>query len=312
MPAAENLAPAARPDLPVTAPSSATPSFDPALPAVAALPATSPAQLVSAAAASPSSNDALPPAVLPLASVQLSLALPGAPHLPPEPELRAPGIVSGMVRDAASGVPLPDATVRLDRDGDDLVATSGADGRYSLAVSDVPDYFALSASCGGYLPDSANVSGRALRDGPVHVDFELAARNHDLVIVEELPDVHHLGNDRFDGRINSQFQKPSEGLTYVAEFELTASQARVSQLRLTLMAKGVQCPHEIRLNGAVAASLDRSPTDGSFGEFAADLEPDRLREGLNRLEIHSARCSGDIDDFEFVNVQLHLRRALPD
>ena len=54
--------------------------------------------------------------------------------------------------------------------------------------------------------------------------------------------------------------------------------------------------------------LDSSPEDGSFGEFTAEFDPALLHEGINTLEIQGVRCRGDVDDFEFVNIQLRLAR----
>ena len=74
-----------------------------------------------------------------------------------------------------------------------------------------------------------------------------------------------------------------------------------------MMAKGVQCPHEIRSNGhTIDAALAKSPRDGSFGEFSAGFDPDLLRAGDNSIEITTVDCAGDLDDYEFVNLQIHL------
>jgi len=43
-------------------------------------------------------------------------------------------------------------------------------------------------------------------------------------VIEAIPEVHHLGDDRFEGRINSQFRKTAEGSVFVAEYELDRNQ----------------------------------------------------------------------------------------
>ena len=53
-------------------------------------------------------------------------------------------------------------------------------------------------------------------------------------------------------------------------------------------------------------SLNRTPPDGSFGTFIAAFDPALLREGVNRLEIRAVACNGDLDDFEFINLQIRL------
>ena len=52
--------------------------------------------------------------------------------------------------------------------------------------------------------------------------------------------------------------------------------------------------------------LDQAPDDGSFGEFRTEIDPDLLLPGTNLLEIRTSSCRGDLDDFEFVNVQIEL------
>ena len=143
------------------------------------------------------------------------------------------------------------------------------------------------------------------------LDFALEPESAAVVAVEPVPDVHHLGDNRFEGTINSQFQKESEGAEYSAEFELTSRQLPpyVSEATVRLLAKGVQRSHRIRINGAdLDRRLDDAPEDGSFGEFSAPFDPSLLREGTNRFEVIAAPSSTDIDDFEFVNVRIELSR----
>lgn len=126
---------------------------------------------------------------------------------------------------------------------------------------------------------------------------------------EAVPEVHHLGDNAFSGPINSQFQKESEGDRFVAKFELTLAQLPPAgtQVVVRLMAKGVQRSHKIAINDTVLEDrLDDSPNDGSFGEFEAGFDACLLRVGTNTLQIIAKPSRSDIDDFEFVNVQIHL------
>lgn len=148
-----------------------------------------------------------------------------------------------------------------------------------------------------------------IRHGPMNLDFELEPSNTDIIVTEAIPEVHHLGDNRFDGNINSQFQKESEGSSYAAQFELNEKQVKpyIRRARVHLLAKGVQRRHKIYINGHVLKKrLNRAPRDGSFGEFEAPLEASLLRAGTNTIEIVAAPSDHDIDDFEFVNVQIHL------
>ena len=222
------------------------------------------------------------------------------------------GMIRGRVVDAETGRPLPGATVRLDLpDRPPVTARTGIDGAYVMFAPRVPDFFALSASKDGYVPKSANVPAAQLEGTTLMLDFHLEAESKSIVAVEEEPELHHLGNNRFEGRINSQFQRESEGRAYLAQFDLDETQVApfISSVEIHLLAKGVQCPAQIRINDTlIDARLDGAPADGSFGEFSAEFDPSLLHEGANTVLIRTISCRGDLDDFEFVNVQFRLAR----
>ena len=237
-------------------------------------------------------------------------------HLPSQArDYVGPGVgaLEGLARSAETREPLGGVTIRLDvPHGEPLVATTDADGRYLLVVPQTPEHFALSASHSGYVPGSRNVSAEELRGRVMRVDFDLVPVNIDVVALESEPEVHHLGNDRFEGRINSQFQRASEGDLYVGRFALSEAQAACRAAALTLLAKGVQCPHELRINGRLLDSrLDHSPEDGSFGELRFEIPMEALRAGENEISIRAVACRGDLDDFEFVNLLIRLQRPAP-
>jgi len=231
----------------------------------------------------------------------------------PEPPARpadAVGMIAGVVRDAASNQPLVGATVRLDiPDGDAITARTDRDGFYYLWAPELPPYFALSASHEGYTPDSINVDGSTLESNMLDVDFVLEPADGQVVVTEAIPEVHHLGDDRFDGRINSRFQKQSEGAAYGTTFAMTREQlaGRIRRAEVRLLAKGVQRRHKVLINGVqLDRYLDDAPSDGSFGKFVIPFDPDLLLAGSNTIEIVAKPSRSDIDDFEFVNVQIHL------
>ncbi|HRX83408.1 MAG TPA: carboxypeptidase regulatory-like domain-containing protein [Phycisphaerae bacterium] len=218
--------------------------------------------------------------------------------------------ITGVVVDAVTGAPIESAEVRLDRsDAPAVTAPTDADGAYALTVPPVPDFFVITASADGYLPASANVSAEAVRNRRLAVRFQLQPADLGAVAVEAAPDVHHLGDDNFEGRVNSQFQKRSEGSRYTASFALDARQAPpyVSSGEITMLTRGVQMPHPIRLNGQpVGLRLSGSPADGSFGEYRAAFDVSILHAGTNTLEIRALSRGSDTDDFEFVNIQIRL------
>ncbi len=225
----------------------------------------------------------------------------------------AVGTIRGLASDDETGEPLGGVSIRLDLpDQPALEAVTGTDGRYIMFVPEVPEFFAVSASRSGYLPDAVNVPRSRLRGGTLAQDFRLRPPDARVIALVAVPEVHHLGNNRFEGRINSQFQKEAEGGSYTATFEVAAEQFPDNlrrRVKLTLMAKGVQCPHEIRINGRLLdVHLDASPRDGSFGKFTGRFRASLLHEGTNSIQIRAVSCRGDLDDFEFVNVQFELPR----
>jgi hypothetical protein len=212
------------------------------------------------------------------------------------------------VSDEISGERLGNARIQVDLPGaPPVIVFTDRNGKYELNVPELPDNFALSASKSGFLPQTRNVANRAVVGRSMRLSFALQPQSLQVVALEDSPVVHHLGNDAYEGRINSQFQREAEGRTYSGAFELSADQLAAGQARIELMAKGVQCPHKIKVNGHLLETrLDRSPEDGSFGSFTADFDAAWLQEGTNKLEIRGVVCNGDLDDFEFVNLRIRL------
>lgn len=258
--------------------------------------------------------ESAPPGARP---IDLPLAFDLPVEAPPEPAAAAEvphraGRIQGRVLSMRNGEPISGAEIRLDVDATDPVTVfSDGQGRYSLAVpTELPDFFALSAMAEGYMPASVNVASRRLTSDGVRVNFRLRPATSDAIAIEAVPDVHHLGDNRFAGQINSQFQKQSEGRRFTAAFTVSAAQLESSAeiLELRLLAKGVQTRHRLLINGqSLAERLDSSPDDGSFGEFITRFSRDALVAGDNSFEIHAGSIGSDVDDFEFVNVQIHLK-----
>ena len=81
----------------------------------------------------------------------------------------------------------------------------------------------------------------------------------------------------------------------------------MKRCELTMLTRGVQMGHPIYLNGQrTGLRLTPSPRNGSFGEFSAEVPIELLQQGTNTFAIRARARGDDIDDFEFVNVQLHL------
>lgn len=248
---------------------------------------------------------------VPIVQIALGVGIPVAPPRRPAGIRRgAIGRIVGTVEDAETGMGLGEARILLAMPNDTSISVKAdAYGSYEIQVPEVPDHFALSASRGGYIPESRNIEAKRVRGRTITVNFALSRQTELVIALEDEPDVHHLGNDRFEGRINSQFQKQTEGRTHRATFEVSRDQLppNFSRAEVVFMVKGVQCPHQVRINGRlVRERLRDSPRDGSFGEYRSSFDPGWLLEGRNQFRIRARSCGGDLDDFEFVNVQIRL------
>lgn len=221
------------------------------------------------------------------------------------------GIIRGKVADQTTRTPLTGAQVRLVLSGrKTLTAITDESGRYELVVPPTPDHFALSASHDEFLPGTVSLERDRLEARKsLTVNFLLEPQNPMTTATETAPDVHHLGDDRFSGDINSQFQKRSEGSKFITTFDIAPEQlgTPLDRAELRLMAKGVQRRHKIYINGSLLDTrLDYAPEDGSFGEFAAPFPAELLVGGSNTLKIAALPSDDDIDDFEFVNIRIYL------
>ncbi len=235
------------------------------------------------------------------------LRLPVEMPVPAEPE---PDTLSGSVIDAVTSAPIAGARVRLDlAEADDASATSDDEGSFVLRAFDIPDNSAISASAPGYIPYSANITADELGAGATAVIL-LWPESRLTVALEDDPEVHHLGNDAFTGRVNSQFQRRAEGLTIEMPFALADEQLppNTRSATLLMLAKGVQLENRFYLNGRrLNVTFPESPRDGSFGDVVIDLPIRFFREGFNTLGIESIRRGDtDYDDFEFVNVRIEF------
>jgi len=232
------------------------------------------------------------------------------PLYAPDEIIEAVGTIRGRVVDAESSEPIPGAVVRLDvPDRAPITTRTDDEGLYVFDAPEMPEHFALSAVHRGYSPQTMTAEAEELHGRVLERDFALERLSDAVLPVEELPRVHHLGNDHFEGRINSQFQRRAEGTTYTATFEVTGDRLppNFSRAQVWMLVKGAQSNNRIRINGTMLRTrLNDAPDDGSYGEFTAPFDIRLLEEGENIIEIISVDETGDLDDFEFVNVQIRF------
>ena len=235
-----------------------------------------------------------------------------------EPEFTGDLSLTGTVIAADSQAPIESARVQVQLIGDstfDAVIRDVTDesGAYALCVQSdlIPDNFLVAATREGYVPltESVTQDGSSLQ----LIDLTLSPQTEDIVVIEVDPIVHHLGDDNFNGQINGQFQRRSEGSLYQATFVLSDAQFAAQAAELVFYAKGVQADNPVSINEQLVGTIPQSPADGSFSEVTLDVPMalfDQASE-LQLIEIESVRSSSsffsrDIDDFEFANLRLRF------
>jgi hypothetical protein len=244
------------------------------------------------------------------------------------PAFISQGSVSGQVTASNDGAPIPGATVHLDIPGHSIEILTDAKGEYFIEVPSLGDFCLISAGKEGYVPATANISKELLAGvNTLVMNFKLdPAEQPDktVVILEIVPEVHHLGDDKHSGSVNSQFQKLSEGTIFDREFSLTADELSCSNdgsvpsetrsereggfaAEIRLVVKGAQENDEVRINGNLLDTfINNSPEDGSFGEVVLPVNASYLHEGTNTLSITSIDGGKTFDDFEFANMLIYL------
>ena len=227
-------------------------------------------------------------------------------------------LLSGTITNARDLSIIEGAIVNLDLigfdTGVDVVNRTTADvnGVYQLVVdaSLVPDSFIITASSDGFRPAVIIADSDDYSDDDIQtIDITLTPASDDEVIIESVPVVHHLGDNTFSGAANSQFQRSSEGPSYIRNFSLSDEQISSPQLTLVIAAKGVQNENEVYINSVLVGTVPSTNTDGSYTllEIPLTLEAGLLVAGSNTVEIlsvFSGAAANDIDDFEFVNISI--------
>lgn len=122
---------------------------------------------------------------------------------------------------------------------------------------------------------------------------------------ENASELWHLGDNNFSGPENSQFQKFSDGLELVFNFE---NRVEFPRLKISFDAKGIQTdlfvtPNMISLEDEnIQLTIEESPMDGSFDMYSFTIENS---EELNSLKFQTTNdykpeySMDDYDDWEF-------------
>ena len=234
-------------------------------------------------------------------------------------------IASGTVVDEA-GKPIGGAQVYTQGGGLRYITTSKPDGSYSLYLNEdqaktLPASILIAAA---NAPVSfPQVEYRNLVDGrAIQINFVLktAALNEQLIVIEVVPEVHHIGDGNFattdnfgNPTVNSSFTRGNEGTFFTLPFPVLQSQTRYVDAEMTFQAKGVQCANQISLNGKVLYLTAASDAKGSYSSYKVRFAVSAfLNAGFNTFTFASVtNCAGqpagDYDDLEFANVQISLK-----
>jgi len=151
-----------------------------------------------------------------------------------------------------------------------------------------------------------------------NVELEPLAANVSIPVGGEL--VMHLGDDRYEGTVNSQFQKASDGaeLAFVISDWAAKVKAGYALATVYLDAKGWQtnqCQNLISLAGdvgVVSLSGGNSAAEGYWSggkQVPFDFTVARVGSQRAELRVTSGTCNGtsDLDDFEINRIRVYFR-----
>ena len=215
---------------------------------------------------------------------------------------------------AANGTPLSGITVKFEyiKDGMNVSETDVTmpDGSYKIELSkeDFDNFkddtkLVISAYADGYVPQIKEIT--KTDETNINVDFQLEPIKENEIVLEIEPHLHHLGDGKYRGSVNSDFQRAgAEGTEFEKKFDIDANQFNYYQkAEITFEAKGVQYVSDKLYINNHAYSLQSSPDDGSYATQKFTIDKSQYHEGENSIKITSG-YSTDYDDFEFINIKI--------
>lgn len=227
-------------------------------------------------------------------------------------------ILNGIITNASDLSVVQGATVNLDLISFDSSfdavnrVVSDQNGVYQMTIDSslLPDSFIITAAQDGFRPSVIIADTNDFEDLTAQtIDIALIPASLNEVIIESIPVVHHLGDDSFGGVVNSQFQRATEGPSYIRTFSLNDEQVSSTELTLVTAAKGVQGRNEVYINSVLVGTFPDTNSDGSYSalELPLTIPQGLLVIGTNEFEVRSVLTefnATDIDDFEFVNISI--------
>lgn len=230
--------------------------------------------------------------------------------------------ISGYVKDRDTGRPIEDAKVIFQYGDKGVQYTSTTfSGWYHIGVMNSVDHAVLAVVAQGYRYQTISFGRNDfLYNDQHHVERNVQLRKADdrYIPVSEGWGVYHLGDDYYEGSVNSQFQKESIGLKKAFEFFVEQGPVLGADiLKINFKAKGVQgdfAYNSVSINNKVVGYLPSSPQDGSYEEVTLSIplsEVDLSYNNMNTLAFKSAQNvfnANDHDDFEITNIYLELAK----
>ncbi|HMO46174.1 MAG TPA: hypothetical protein PKB14_09110 [Rubrivivax sp.] len=225
--------------------------------------------------------------------------------------------------DASSGKAVADATVNYQARTQTYQTQTKANGDCSI---DMPatevagvQYPAATVSKEGYEPQT--VLCEAMRAGNTcYQDINLIPLALNVSIPVGGDRVMHLGDDLFDGAVNSQFQKATDGAELVlpiSDWAAQVSRPGITKATVYLDAKGWQsdmCRNQIAIvgdAGTQSMSGGVSPSAGYWGggrqvPFVFSVAQIGRLKGELKLIAGSCNDTEDIDDFEVNRIRVEF------
>jgi hypothetical protein len=236
----------------------------------------------------------------------------------------APNTITGTLLRELDDEPIAGAVVDLPTKDQVRTATTDGSGQFSFSLTEaeleaLPVDFYLTArtpAAGAPLRSEViaaqkSASGTVVKDqlAPL-APVRLEARDNDQRRVVPIWDgLVHLGDSNYEGTPNSRFQLPRASSTALSlTFDLPAGLdlAKIGDLAIDVIARGVECPDLLTLNGTTR-ELPMSPESGAAARLKLLVAASELKAAGNTLVINTATCGDtNLDDFELLSIELIL------
>lgn len=250
-----------------------------------------------------------PSALFPCAYALLSIALltgcdKTVEPTPPSVRTYTYSVLSG------SGAAVQGAVVRIQTENGTFAGSTDGSGKCRLDIPNdvsLPTYVVTTIDHSQIIPEARTVPGGVNQS--VSATIQCTGLPNRVYVRDA--NLHHLGNDRYDGSANSQLQIRSQGISQSYSFHLDQAPAQMPYLRI--FARGIEHPTRIKINGTTTNTLGNSASSGDLSLYKFKLSgtpSSLLHAGTNTLIIETAPFdpnSDPYDDIEYCAVALYYQ-----